>query len=239
MFFSSDRFEDLIALFNMVVGVAQAKIDDAIREKGLTADKEPYGKIERVFRRIDADSIINAIYKTIFKTTPDFLSKTFDFTQIEPCVGCYRLASKEGCVYLDVGPHARAYAQAATCPKQVDSLSHWSPDHLVYIRKHPVYIDLSRTDNQHVIQRDVERSIEGKTARCYVIGGVGIATVGGNYNGDEGKEERNARWAMNAVHDALLIAQGTRAIGNPVLLAQEYVDFINDRWKVEARRRNA
>lgn len=260
VFFNDFSPNNLLRIHDGSVDFAQKMIDEALTARN--CDVFPYGEICSDFNRgrtveiWQAEAVMRALYKAIFGFETPTYQRSIVPGGIDE-VGCIKLwhgqtlsaieAPKQA-VYFSCNKDGLARAYSESMLAKLDERFTWlSPDHIVTMNKHADYIHLSDPTSRDAIESDVISQVKrhkekyhtaddkGDFARVFVVGGMGVATVGGHYASDT-DADLAARVAMQFAYDALLIHQGIRAIGTPRYLTEANVDFIAT-WEVEAARK--
>lgn len=111
----------------------------------------------------------------------------------------------------------------------------FSPDHMVYCKEKPLWIDYnSKKDNSNSLQVRTVAELEKyrKThdfdPKIVFIQNAGMLAIGDSY--------KEARIATNLYIDFIKVAKNTAAFGGPLYMSRAKADFI-EQWEVESYRR--
>ncbi len=119
--------------------------------------------------------------------------------------------------------------------KNVVTRGTFSPDHMVYCKEYPVWIDFDETkDTEESLVKKAKDAVSAYQARhpfnpkVVFISGVGMLCIGDSY--------REAAIAGSLYKDFIKVAVNTAAFGGPKYLTPKQSGFIEE-WEVESYRR--
>lgn len=119
--------------------------------------------------------------------------------------------------------------------RQVVTEGSFTPDHIVYCKEKPLWIDPSlHLDNETTLAQQVRTSLHhyikksGYEPKIVIIEGVGMLALGNSIS--------EAIIARDMYKDYIRVAENTAAFGGPRYMTRAKADFI-EKWEVESYRR--
>ncbi len=136
-----------------------------------------------------------------------------------------RLSALNGSIVIH-GAHADAMKFSADAQSVAPLLEPFTPDHIVYCKAHPLYID--NIENMSEDYKDF-RSKNGYDPKIVIVKGMGYFALG--------TSEKDAKTAKMLFDDAMKIAVYSESFGGQRHMAEDMVNFITN-WEAESYRQS-
>lgn len=176
-------------------------------------------KVEELDRILN--KVMSALQKRI-KRLPDFSAGDEKTEADELRRKISGLYGENSAVVHNGSMEACRFAQSRQSAEPL--LNPFTPDHIVYCKAFPLYID----KREELEQRFTEyKEKQGYAPKIIMVKGLGFFAAGAN--------EKDAKTAELLFNDAMKIAVYSESFGGPLPMTEELVDFIVN-WEVEAYR---
>ncbi|HIH37528.1 class II aldolase/adducin family protein [Candidatus Woesearchaeota archaeon] len=236
-FFAAPDFSIIKSQRAMVLGKVEEYLDQVV-DPWVRAEPLAPGILDAPILRTAADGIYQAVFGD---EGGSFSTKTLiDGSSV------LALRGERGVVYISKNELTTNYS-ASEHAQEIEGTLFWlSPDHIVSGGLFESYVYLPRDERgaplcsmevqsltDH-IREHAQTEKFGTRPITYVIEGIGIATVGGHYQGDPTVRATNA---MLVTHDALLCEAYGTAFGGLRRFSLAQAEFIGNKWVVEQERK--